>query len=111
MVVPIIAIKVKIKGADHSKWGKNKEGKKVSSAYLNIYLQVTNILNTKNTLFVYQSTGNPDDDGYLNAPEFQNGINSQNDPQAFRDLYSIKVNDPSNYSLPRQIHLGASLNF
>lgn len=81
------------------------------SSYLNIYLQVLNILDAKNIMNVYSATGNPDDDGYLAAAEYQNQINDQLDPQAFRDLYSIRVNSPYNYSSPRQIRLGLIFNF
>ncbi|MCO5264336.1 MAG: carboxypeptidase-like regulatory domain-containing protein [Lentimicrobium sp.] len=81
------------------------------SSYLNIYVQVLNIFDAQNILSVYSATGNADDDGYLAAAEYQNLINTQLDPQAFRDLYSIRVNSPGNYSSPRQIRLGVVLNF
>jgi outer membrane receptor protein involved in Fe transport len=81
------------------------------ASYLNIYLQVLNIMDSKNILNVYAATGNPDDDGYLAAAEYQNLINTQLDPQSYRDLYSIRVNSPANYSSPRQIRLGVVLNF
>ncbi|MBW6491150.1 MAG: TonB-dependent receptor [Lentimicrobium sp.] len=87
-------------------WG---EGNRQS--YLNVYLQVLNILDSQNIMGVYAATGNPDDDGYLAAAEYQNLINTQLDPQAFRDLYSIRVNSPFNYSSPRQIRLGIIFNF
>lgn len=81
------------------------------SSYLNVYLQVLNIFDSKNIMNVYAATGNPDDDGYLAAAEYQNQINDQLDPIAFRDLYSIRVNSPYNYSSPRQIRLGLIFNF
>jgi len=90
--------------------GGRKEGK-APSAFLNVYLQVLNIFDAKNIMGVYAATGNPDDDGYLAAAEYQNLINTQLDPQAFRDLYSIRINSPGNYSSPRQIRIGLSLNF
>jgi outer membrane receptor protein involved in Fe transport len=79
--------------------------------YLNVYLQVLNLLDTKNIINVYPYTGNPDDDGYLSAPEWQRQINDQIDPLAFRDLYGNFADNPSNYSTPRQIRLGLTLNF
>ena len=88
-------------------WG--RENKKRAS--LNVYLQVLNVLNTLNVTGVYGATGNPDDDGYLNDPGAQQGIISLNDEQAFRELYALKVNNPGNFSLPRQIRLGMMLNF
>lgn len=80
-------------------------------SYLNVYLQVLNVLNTKNVMGVYPFTGNPDDDGYLAAAEYQKEINSQIDPISFRELYSIRVNSPYNYSAPRMIRLGLIFNF
>jgi len=80
-------------------------------AYLNVYLQVLNLLDTKNIINVYPYTGNPDDDGYLSAPEWQRQINNQLDPLAFRDLYGNFVDNPGNYSTPRQIRLGLMFNF
>ncbi|MBL4656702.1 MAG: TonB-dependent receptor, partial [Flavobacteriales bacterium] len=88
-------------------WG--KEDKK--RAQLNVYLQLLNVLNIISIADVYKSTGNPNDDGYLTDPGTQAGIASENDEQAFRDLYTIKVNDPDNYSVPRRIRLGLLLNF
>ncbi len=81
------------------------------SSYLNVYLQVLNIFDAKNIMSVYAATGNPDDDGYLAAAEYQELINTQLDAQSYRDLYSIRVNSPNNYSSPRQIRLGLILNF
>jgi len=91
------------------KW-KNKKGEKTTSNYLNVYVEILNILNAKNVLSVYRATGNPDDDGYLAAAEYQTQINQQLDSQSYRDLYSIAVNNPYNYSLPRRIRLGVSFN-
>jgi hypothetical protein len=92
-------------------WGGKKEGEEKKKANMNVYLQVLNLLNTKNILAVYKATGNPDDDGYLSSAEAQTLIGSQNDPQSFRDLYALKNNNPSNYSRPRVIRLGVILEF
>ncbi len=89
-------------------WGK-KEGARAS--YLNVYFQVLNVLNTKNVINVYPFTGNPDDDGYLAAAEWQQEIDNQLDPQSFRDLYSVFVDNPGNYSAPRRIRVGVIFNF
>lgn len=78
---------------------------------LNIYVSVNNVLNTKNVINVYPATGNPDDDGYLAAPEWQRDINEQLDPQSFRDLYAIFIDRPWHYSSPRTIRLGVIFNF
>jgi hypothetical protein len=89
---------------------KKDDGSK-RKAYLNAYLQVLNVLDTRNVLRVYPATGNPDDDGYLAAPEWQRQINNQTDPIAFREIYEVFVNRPGNYSSPRQIRLGVMFNF
>jgi hypothetical protein len=87
-----------------------KDGEK-RPAYLNVYLQVLNVLNAKNIIGVYNSTGNPDDDGYLSAPEWQREINNQTSADSYRELYSLYVNDPGHYSSPRQIRIGMIFNF
>jgi hypothetical protein len=92
------------------KFGKGDDENKKEST-LNIYVQVLNLLNTKNVIRVYRATGNPNDDGYLTSPQGQFAITNQTDEQAFRDLYTIKVNDPTNYSLPRRIRIGFELSF
>ena len=91
--------------------GGKKEGSKGRDAYMNVYLQVLNLLNSKNITRVYSATGNADDDGYLSAPEWQREINSQIDPQAYIQMYSLIVNSGYNYSMPRHIRIGLSFNF
>jgi len=88
----------------HPSWGNRK-------TYFDIYLQILNLFNTKNVLGVYAATGNPDDDGYLAAAEWQREINSQVDPQSYRDLYAHRIDVPWHYSTPRQIRLGIQFNF
>ena len=78
---------------------------------MNVYLQVLNLLNSKNITWVYPATGNPNDDGYLSAPEWQREISSQTDPQSFIQMYELYVNSGGNYSMPRHIRLGMSINF
>jgi len=90
---------------------KAKAGDNQKRMFMNVYFQVLNLLNTQNVVNVYPFTGNPDDDGYLSAPEWQRQINSQIDPQSFNDLYSVFVDSPFNYSMPRQIRLGLIFNF
>ena len=86
-------------------------GKKGKGATINVYLEVLNLLNTMNVTGVYPATGSPTDDGYLSAPEYQNQINQQVNPQSYRDLYSIFMDNPYNYSTPRQTRLGLMFNF
>jgi outer membrane receptor protein involved in Fe transport len=88
----------------------NQEGQ-ARNMYLNVYLRVNNVLDSRNIMRVYAATGNPNDDGFLAAAEYQSQIASQLDEQSFRDLYSIRIDSPFNYAAPRLIRLGVSLNF
>jgi hypothetical protein len=90
------------------KFGKS-EGSKV--ALLNVYIQVQNLFDTRNIINVYRYTGNPDDDGYLASATGQAFVPLTTDPEAFVDQYNIKVNDPSNYSLPRRARIGVKFDF
>ena len=91
--------------------GGKKEGTTGRDAFVNVYLQILNLLNSKNITWVYPATGNANDDGYLSAPEWQREIQSQIDPMAYIQMYQLYVNNGGNYSTPRQIRLGMSINF
>jgi outer membrane receptor protein involved in Fe transport len=84
---------------------------KKKTGSLDVYLEINNLLNTKNVTYVYPATGSPNDDGFLTAPEWQTVINQQVDPQAYRDMYTIQMTSPYNYSSPRTIRLGLMFNF
>lgn len=88
-----------------------KIGKDKDANYINAYFTIQNLFNTKNINSVYTYTGNPDDDGYLYAPSNQASIEDQLDTQAFIEQYTIKMNKPSNFSLPRRMRIGVSFNF
>lgn len=88
-----------------------KEGSKKNPHYLNVYFQILNVLDARNIISVYRYTGNPGDDGYLASAEHQSSIYAKNDPQSFIDLYSTRINNPYNYSLPRRIRFGVIFNF
>lgn len=90
------------------KEGKNQDTK---TATLQLYLQIQNLLDIRNTINVYAATTSPTDDGYLTSPQFQPFINGQVDPQSFRDLYTLSMNNPQNYSMPRRVKFGVQLNF
>jgi len=87
------------------KWSDKK------SSHLNVYVQVQNLLNAQNIIKVYRATGNAEDDGYLTSSAAQNVIDAKNDADAFRYLYSLKVNNPNHYSLPRMLRAGISFEF
>ena len=89
------------------KYGADKN----KTAALNIYLEINNLFNNKAILNVYETTGNPDDNGFLASAKNQNFINSQNDPTAYRNYYTMYINYPYNYSFARTIRLGVMFNF
>ena len=93
------------------KYGKKDGVDERKSADLQIYCLVQNILDARNVVGVYRATGNAQDDGYLEAATSQAQISNQVDPLAFADMYSAKVNNPSNFARPRIIRIGAILNF
>ena len=78
---------------------------------INIYLLIENLFNFKNVFYVYPSTGESDDDGFLTNPENQAFINNQLDPESYRTLYKIKLLNPQHYDIPRIIRLGCILHF
>jgi len=88
-----------------------KEGEKKKAANLNVYLWITNLLNTRNIFGVYRFTGTPDDDGWLASSTAQQSINQKNSPQSFKDYYSMYVNNPGNLGTPRMIRLGVRFDF
>ena len=98
-------ISAKINKEFEIKWSDKK------SSNVNVYVQIQNLLDAKNIISVYRATGNPGDDGYLTSSAAQNAIDAQNSPDAFRYLYSLAVNNPNNYSLPRMVRAGLSFQF
>jgi hypothetical protein len=83
------------------------EEDKAKTANLNLYLLVTNIFNTENIIGVYRYTGAPTNDGYI----AQLTDRTQVDPDAYRDLYTERVNNPFNFGAPRTIRLGVRFDF
>ena len=107
-------IDAKIDRDIYFKMGKNAEPGQADDRreiYLNVYVTVNNILDTKNVMGVWAATGDPDDDGYLASADWQTEIETQLDPYAYRQNYSIFIDRPGNYSSPRTIRLGVILNF
>ncbi|NBV13308.1 MAG: hypothetical protein EBS07_04465 [Sphingobacteriia bacterium] len=78
---------------------------------LNIFLLVLNVFDTQNILSVYRTSGLPNDDGFLNTNQGRNQTAAQINPTSFTQLYQIKAQNPSNYSIPRRFRIGCSFNF
>jgi hypothetical protein len=94
------------------KTGTKASGEKKKPLDLNVYLQVTNLLDTRNVIGVYAVTGSAEDDGYIASPENQSQVATQLDAQAYADLYYAYYNfESTHYSLPRRIRLGAVISF
>ncbi len=71
-----------------------------------LYFLIENFFNKQNLFYIDPVTGQPDDDGYLSAPEWQNEINSQTNPDTYRMLYQYKLMNPAYYDTPRIIRVG-----
>lgn len=93
---------------------KDGEGKIIKNgreSYLNVYMYVTNLLNTRNTLNVYGYTGVGDDDGYLKSPQGQQDLSNIQFQQSYTDLYNTRLYSPGNYNNARRIFFGINVNF
>jgi hypothetical protein len=103
----------------HKKAGEGEEvaPRNKRDLYLNLYVLIQNLFNTANIISVYPYTGNPDDDGYISSPSGQLDVNNRvfgentTFSQSYSDLYSAYINNPNNFSLPRQIRIGAIFTF
>ncbi|MBN2087994.1 TonB-dependent receptor [candidate division KSB1 bacterium] len=78
----------------------------INPVQFNVYLWVINALNSKNEIYVYDATGEADNDGYLDTAEGQTWAR-QNGPNAVT-LYKMMLADPGNYGSPRQIRVGVN---
>ena len=88
--------------------GKTKAAK---MGYLTIYIDIQNLFNFKNVISVYDYTGNADDDGYLSAAAYQQQINSQVYVPSYIWYYTMRVQNPYNYSRPFRASLGIQFGF
>ena len=87
---------------------------------LDIYIYAQNLLNTQNVINVYYRTGNAYDDGWLSRPTASGQI-IQNEGPLYIPLYQVinladnqnqrAANGFDNFGTPRQIRVGARLEF
>ncbi|MEQ9063520.1 MAG: TonB-dependent receptor [Vicingaceae bacterium] len=80
-------------------------------AWLEVYLQVLNLLNSQNILGVWASTGTSEDDGYLSEAQSQPVIQSSVNPSSYVDQYQARIHNPGFFSTQRRARLGLVLNF
>ncbi len=78
---------------------------------MNFFVNIRNLLNTRQILSVYGYTQDPRDNGYLQHPLGQQTLNAQTYAPSFYDLYTIARDVPGNFALPRTINVGFRLNF
>ncbi|MBK7935573.1 MAG: carboxypeptidase regulatory-like domain-containing protein [Lewinellaceae bacterium] len=82
---------------------------------VNIYFRVANVLNRKNVIGVYSTTGSPTDDGYLATAEGQTIVEGIADTgrntTAYLDSYSWVVRNANNFTQPRRMYVGVVLGF
>jgi hypothetical protein len=93
-----------------------EDGNKISiepkrKYYLSAFLYFQNIFNIKDVLSVYPYTNSPDDDGYISSATGEQFFNTQVAPEAQRDLYSLYVNNPGRYNIPRRAYIGFIFSF
>ncbi len=91
------------------RWSRGQQTK------MTVYLEVINVFDRKNALSVYQSTGQPDNCGWLETDAGQDWLNNDPGPDWTgydrEEKYHLKENDPLNYDTPRQIRLGMRVHF
>lgn len=90
---------------------KGGEGDNNKTVIFNFYADIQNVLDAANIFGVYSTTGNPDDDGYLTYSGNQGELASQPDEDSYRNFYTLYMNNPYNYSMPRRISLGVVVSF
>ncbi|NOZ03661.1 MAG: TonB-dependent receptor [FCB group bacterium] len=75
---------------------------------LNVNVWILNVLDAQNVEQVYQATGLPDSDGYLNTPEGEKWLNNValGGAEYGSRLYRARLATPYNYNIPRQVRVG-----
>ena len=85
---------------------------KVANWTFRTYLWIENVLDEQNAIAVYNSTGLPNNDGYLTTQGGESWLNEAlGGPEFASQLYESRVANTENYSAPRQIRLGIRIDF
>jgi outer membrane receptor protein involved in Fe transport len=81
----------------------------------NVYIRVSNLLNTQNWRNVYAASGTPYDDGFLQSSRGQQEINalvsSNRNLDNYLASYQWRMLNADYFSLPRRIFIGAQFGF
>jgi outer membrane receptor protein involved in Fe transport len=75
----------------------------------NVFLDIQNLLNKENILFVYRNTGDAYDDGWL--ADSRSLSDNETDSDYKRDAYRYLLSDPGNFGKPRTVKLGLRVEF
>lgn len=94
--------------------GNAEEGR--NPIYMNVYLRVENLFDTRNIVGVYSASGSAEDDGFLASPDGLSAINTVastggRDVDAFLLSYQWRLLNGGFYTLPRRIYLGVLFEF
>jgi outer membrane receptor protein involved in Fe transport len=85
--------------------------------FLNVYLRMENVFDTKNIIGVYAASGSPYDDGFLVTPQGQSSIQQLEDSGRSNDVDNYLISyqwgelNPGFFTLPRRTYIGAILQF
>jgi len=86
-----------------------------SNMGLNIYCRISNLLDQRNIIDVYDVTGSPEDDGYLSGAagqgQLENIESTNREVASYLASYQWRLLNPNFYSLPRRIYVGAIFDF
>lgn len=74
----------------------------------NFYVYVINLLNTEIINNIFEGTGKPDDNGYLNTPT---GASKFETDPVFANLWPERIKFLSNWGPPRQVRFGVNISF
>jgi outer membrane receptor protein involved in Fe transport len=82
-----------------------------TSFSMTAFLWIQNLFNSDNVIGVFRATGLADEDGFRSTGEGRDFVNNQEIPANAGYLYGVRVHDPTNYGIPRQVRLGLRVNF
>ena len=77
-----------------------------------VFLWIENVIDNTVVNSVYNSTGLPDSDGYLNTSGGDAWLETAvGGPEFGKELYGSRISHPSNYGAPRQIRIGVRIDY